>query len=82
MSEDQFRVAFDTNAGDAASGYLLYFPDSVKDLEQMGDELRERAIVTLYMPDEVEVTAQLTFDHTLNCWRGVPLKPLHFRDLL
>ena len=43
-------------------GYWLGFSRSRKDLEALGDELREGITVTIYMPDELEMTATLTFD--------------------
>ena len=43
-------------------GYWLGFSRSQNDLKELGDELREGITVTIYMPDELEMTATLTFD--------------------
>ena len=56
------RVFFDTNDGTMEQGYWLGFSRSQNDLKALGDELREGITVTIYMPDELEMTATLTFD--------------------
>lgn len=76
MTED--RVFFDTNTGDPETGYLLIFDDSRADLSRMHDRLQNGAEVVLYMPGEVEVQAKLRFDPHLDCWLGIPIRPVQF----
>ena len=51
------RILFDTNAGSADAGYLLWFKESLQQLADMGKDLREGTEVTIYMPDELEMNA-------------------------
>jgi hypothetical protein len=62
------RVFFDTNDGTMEQGYWLGFSRSQNDLKALGDELREGITVTIYMPDELEMTATLTFDPIEKVW--------------
>ena len=59
---------FDTNDGSMEYGYWLGFDQSRKDLEALGDELREGTTVTIYMADELEMTATLRFDAVGKVW--------------
>lgn len=61
---------FDTNDGSLEHGYWLGFDQSRKDLEALGDELRDGTTVTIYMPDELEMTATLRFDAAEKVWWG------------
>ena len=63
------RVFFDTNDGSMEHGYWLGFDQSRKDLDALGTALQEGTTVTIYMPDELEMTATLRFDATDGvCW--------------
>ena len=59
---------FDTNDGSMEHGYWLGFDQSRKDLEALGDELRQGTTVTIYMPDELEMKATLRFDAAGEVW--------------
>jgi hypothetical protein len=67
------RVFFDTNEGSVEHGYWLGFDQSRNDLEKLGAELREGTMVTLYMPDELELTATLRFDQKQKVWWADPI---------
>jgi hypothetical protein len=67
------RVFFDTNDGTPEDGYCLGFDQSRNDLEALGDDLRDGTKVTLYMPDELEMTATLRFDPTEKVWWADPI---------
>jgi hypothetical protein len=74
-----YKVFFDSNDGDEIMGYDLGFDRSLEDIKKMGSHAREGAIVLLYMPNELEVEAELKFDPNSKCWRGIPIAP--FRDV-
>jgi len=40
----------------------------------LGDELREGTRVTIYMPDELEMTATLRFDASEKVWWAQPVE--------
>jgi len=67
------RVFFDTNAGTHTHGYILWFDQSTRDLAKIDDGLREGLIVELYMTDELEIVASLSFDTDLGFWRAMPI---------
>ena len=54
-------------------GYWLGFDQSLKDLEALGTELRQGTAVTIYMPDELEMTATLRFEAKAKVWWGDPV---------
>ncbi len=63
------RVYFDTNdAAGMVDGYWLGLAQSRKDLEAIGDDLRDGLRVTIYMPNELEMDAILRFDATDAVW--------------
>ena len=68
------RVFFDTNAAGMTQGYWLGFDQSRKDLEALGDALCDGLRVTIYMPDEVEMDATLSFDSTDSVWCAEPIE--------
>ena len=68
------RVFFDTNDGTMEDGYWLGFDQSWTDLQALGDELREGTRVTIYMPDELEMTATLRFDASEKVWWAKPVE--------
>jgi hypothetical protein len=68
------KVFFDTNDGSSERGYWLGFEQSRKDLEALGADLREGATVTIYMPDELEMTATLRFDTAADVWWADPVE--------
>lgn len=67
------KVFFDTNDGSMEHGYRLGFDQSRKDLDALGTALRQGTAVTLYMPDELEMTAALRFDTNEDVWWAVPV---------
>jgi hypothetical protein len=67
------KVFFDTNDGTIEQGYWLGFDRSRRDLAALGDELREGTTVTIYMPDELEMTATLRFNATEKVWCAQPV---------
>jgi len=69
-----YRILFDSSAGNSELGYLLWFDKSRQELNCIGSELRECLRVLIYMPDELELEAELKFDIDLGCWRGIPDK--------
>ena len=64
-------VFFDSNAGDAQSGFILWFPRSLADLDRIPGGPREGLEVELCMPDELLCRARLSFDRELGYWRAV-----------
>jgi hypothetical protein len=68
------RVFFDTNAAGMIQGYWLGFDQSQKDLDALSDELREGLRVTIYMPNELEMEAILSFDSTDTVWCAEPIE--------
>lgn len=67
------KVFFDTNDGSMEHGYRLGFDQSRKDLDALGTALRQGTAVTLYMPDELEMTATLRFDANEKVWWADPV---------
>ena len=67
------RVFFDTNDGSIERGYWLGFDQSRKDLAALGTALREGTAVTIYMPNELEMTATLRFDANEDVWWADPV---------
>jgi hypothetical protein len=67
------RVMFDTNDGSIEHGYWLGFEQSRRDLEALGEQLRNGTRVTIYMPDELEMEATLRFDPTEAVWWADPV---------
>jgi len=67
------RVFFDTNDGSMEQGYWLGFEQSRNDLGALGGALRPGTIVTIYMPDELEMAAALRFDDTEKVWWADPV---------
>jgi hypothetical protein len=68
------KVFFDTNDGSHEQGYWLGLEKSRKDLGALGAELREGATVTIYMPEELEMTATLRFDTVDDVWWADPVE--------
>lgn len=68
------RAFFDTNAAGMVDGYWLGFDQSRKDLEALGDDLREGLRVTIYMPNELEMDATLRFDAADAVWCAEPIE--------
>jgi len=67
------RVFFDTNDGSMEHGYWLGFDQSRNDLDELGTALRPGTTVTIYMADELEMTATLRFDDTERVWWADPV---------
>ena len=73
MTDALPRIFFDSNEGTLQNGYWLNLPTSRRDLEKLGEQLREGLHVLLHMPTEFEVEAVLTFDREFNLWVGMPV---------
>lgn len=67
------RILFDVNAGSDEGGYLLWFEQSLAELERNRGRVAEGAQVIIYMPLEIEMTATLRFDEDMGCWRAIPI---------
>jgi hypothetical protein len=75
------RIFFDTNEGTHAHGYELSMPRSHVDLAALGDCLRDGLEVIIYMPDELEMRATLTFAVEQQVWIAVPIEgSIHYLD--
>jgi hypothetical protein len=73
MTDALPRIFFDSNEGTHEHGYWLNLSKSRRDLERLGDQLREGLHVLLHMPDEFEVEAVLRFDIQSDHWVGMPV---------
>jgi len=60
----------DWNEIDEHGRFYLNFLRSKSELEALGDELADGAVVTLNVQNEFEIQAQLVFDK--GCWRAIP----------
>ncbi|MDT8757271.1 hypothetical protein MZO42_01045 [Sphingomonas psychrotolerans] len=67
------RIFFDTNEGDPRVAYWLTLPLSKADLRTLDPQPREGMLVTIYMPDELEMEATLRWNDDLVAWAAVPL---------
>ena len=67
------RVFFDTNDGSMEHGFWLGLDQSRQDLDALGTALREGEAVTIYMPNELEMTAILRFDADGEVWWADPV---------
>ena len=56
------RIFFDTNVGSHAGGYWLILDQSKKDLDALGERLRDGEEVLIWMPNELEMAARLRFE--------------------
>jgi len=73
MNKNSPYVYFDSNAGTNDDGYILWFDRSLRDLSALGSGAADGLLVTLYMPEEIEIQARLKFDVDLGFWRGIPI---------
>jgi hypothetical protein len=67
------RIYFDANEGDTVGRFDLGIQGSVKDLEPVRSELRDRLRVQLYDADGMEIEALLEFDAKSQRWMAWPL---------
>lgn len=67
------RVFVDFNEGNETVGFSLHLNQSKKDLEKMGSSLIEGARVIIYMPEELEMEAILTFNAAYDAWIALPI---------
>ena len=67
------RIMFDTNDGLMEDGYWLGFNRSRKELEALGDALRDGTTVIIYMDEELEMEAALRFDTAEDVWWADPV---------
>ncbi len=75
------RVFFDTNDGNPEWGYELNFPRSKDDLKRIGPDVCDGMRIIIYMPDELEVEANLKYDDKLGCWKAMPdMKTVKYLD--
>jgi hypothetical protein len=68
------RVYFDTNTGTDGDGYILWFDQSLRDLDQIDGGPKEGKLVLLYMDEELEIEATLKYDQKMKIWKGIPLE--------
>ncbi|WP_147423399.1 hypothetical protein [Sphingosinicella microcystinivorans] len=68
------RIFFDTNEGWHETGYILRLPCSKVDLSALGSNHLEGMLVTIYMPNELEMDARLHWDKSLGDWLARPVK--------
>ncbi len=66
------RIFFDEN-GRTESGYWLLYENSLADLAQIENK-HDGMRVTLYMPDELELEAELFYDTSREVWIGRPIE--------
>ena len=64
-------IFFDSNAGDAESGFILWFPQSIEAINNLPGGPREGLEVELYMPEELTCRGRLTYDEELGYWKAV-----------
>ena len=62
------RIFFDTNEGSHEGGYWLILDRSKKDLETLGERLRDGEEVLICRPDDLEMIARLRFEQPDNSW--------------
>ena len=75
------RIYFDTNDGDPEWGYELKFSQSKKDIEAIGADIHDGIRVVIYMTDELEMEAELKFEHELGYWKAIPdLSTIRYLD--
>ena len=67
------KVFFDSNAGDPESGFILWFPQSIKAINRLPGGPQEGVEVELCMPDELRCRGRLIYDDELGYWRAVPV---------
>ena len=67
------RIFFDTNEGTYDHGYLLCLDQSKDDLQALGQGLRAGMIVTIFMPDELQMSATLHYDEIDSVWVARPI---------
>lgn len=72
MMKELPRIRFSTNDRAAVpNSYGLWLPQSVQDLEQLGESLVEGLRVIIYEAGELEMEAVLRFDSAFNAWVAV-----------
>jgi hypothetical protein len=68
-----YRIYFDTN--DMFGGrYELGLPGSLRDIEPIADKLRDGMHVIIYMTNELEMEAVVSFDVERNRWMAAPVE--------
>lgn len=65
------RVWFSGNDRTAINHYGLWLPDSKRDLEKLGNELKNGLRVIICEPGELEMEAVLHFDTDFKAWVAV-----------
>jgi hypothetical protein len=74
MGDELPRIFFDTNEGTHAQGYELSLPHSLAALAALGDRLQAGLEVIIYMPDELEMRAILSFGVEQQVWIARPIE--------
>lgn len=64
-------IFFDSNAGDAESGFILWFPQSIRGLHELPGGPQEGMEIELLMPNELHCLSRLKYDSELGYWRAV-----------
>jgi hypothetical protein len=73
MAKLLHRIFFDSNDGSYDRGYELDLPRSIEDLARIGGELKDGLHVLIYMPNELEMEAILTYDSVQERWMASPI---------
>ena len=68
-----YRIFFDTNSCDERGRYSLSIAGALKDIEPIADQLFEGLKIIIYMGDELEMQAVLTFDASSRAWMADPI---------
>ena len=68
-----YRIFFDTKSCDERGRYSLGIAGAMKDIEPIADHLFEGLRVIIYIGDELEMQAVLTFDASSRVWMADPI---------
>ena len=67
------RIFFDTNEGSHSIGYWLHLKKSREDLDGIKADLVNGLRVIIYMPEELEMEANLLLDAEVGTWLAMPI---------
>jgi len=67
------EILFDSNDGDAESGFILWFPQSIEAINDLPGGPHEGREVDLCMPDELRCRGKLTYDEEQGYWKAVAI---------
>lgn len=69
-----YRVYFDSNNGNMEWGYNLNLEASRNDLALIGKHICNGLRVIIYMPDELEMEAEIEYLSKLKYWKAIPIE--------